>query len=61
MWCSHGRELHIPIEEDILAPKEESQEVVEQPQIEDQRVQTTTQAKLSREGKKGTRETKRLV
>ena len=42
MWCSHGRELHIPIEEDILAPKEESQEVVEQPQIEDQRVQTTT-------------------
>lgn len=44
MWCSLERELRIPLEEEVLALKEEPQEVVEQPQIEDKRVETSTQA-----------------
>lgn len=52
MQCSLERELQIPLEEDLLAPKEEPQEIVEQPQIEEQRVETTTQAEPSREGRK---------
>jgi hypothetical protein len=59
MWCSLERELQIPPEEEILAPKEEPQEVVEQPQIEEQRVETSTQAEPSREGRKRTREADR--
>ena len=35
MWCSLDRELQIPPEEEILALKEEPQEVVEQPQMEE--------------------------
>ena len=29
MWCSLERDIQIPLEEDILAPKEEPQEVLE--------------------------------
>ncbi len=29
MWCSLERELQIPLEEEILAPKEEPQDDVE--------------------------------
>eukprot|EP00253_Pinus_taeda_P027804 PITA_27804 len=61
MQCSLERELHIPLGEELLAPKEESQEVVEKPQIEDQRVETTTQVEPSREGRKRTREVEILL
>jgi len=44
MWCSLERELQIPPEEDILALKEEPQDVVEQPQFEEKRVEATTQS-----------------
>jgi len=56
MWFSLDRELHIPPKEDLLAPKEEPQEVVEKPQAEEQRVETTTQEEPSIEGRKRTRE-----
>jgi len=39
-----------------LARKKESQEVVEQPQAEEQRMDTSTQADTSIEGRKQTRE-----
>jgi len=41
-WCSLEREVQIPPNEEILAPKEEPQEVVEQSQMEEQRVERTT-------------------
>lgn len=40
MRCSLERELQIPPNEKLLAPKEEPQEVTKQPKIEDQRVET---------------------
>eukprot|EP00253_Pinus_taeda_P027917 PITA_27917 len=42
-------ELHIPPEEELIDPKEEPQDVVENPQVEERRVETTTQAESSRE------------
>ena len=44
MQCSLERELQIPPKEDILDPKEEPQEVVEKPQIEEQIMEKNTQA-----------------
>lgn len=41
---------------EFFTPKEEPQEVVEQPQAEEQKVETSTQAGTSREGRKQTRE-----
>ena len=61
MRFSLERDLQIPLEEEILAPKEEPHEFVEKPQVEEQRVEKTTQAELSKEGKKRTREYDRLV
>lgn len=61
MWFSLKRELQIPLEEENLDPKEEPHEVVEKPQIEEQRVERTTQVEPSREGKKRTRESGRLL
>jgi len=61
MWCSLERVLQIPLEEVILASKEEPQEVVEQPKVEEQRLEITTQAEPSKEGRKRMREAKRLV
>jgi len=61
MGFSLERELKIPPEEELLAPKEEPQEVVEHPQIKKQRVETTTKAEPSIEGRKGTKEAERLV
>jgi len=56
MWCSLERELYIPPEEELLAPKKEPQEVVEKPQIEEQRVDTFTQVEPSIKGRKRTKE-----
>ena len=61
MPCRHERELPIPLEEELLAPKEEPEEVVEQLQVEEQRVETSTQANPSREGRKRVSEAHRLV
>ena len=64
MRFSLERELQIPSEEYLLAPKEEPQEVVEQTRMEENkggRVETSTQAEPSREGRKRTREVDRLV
>ena len=54
MRCSLERELQIP-------PKEKPQDVVEKPQVEDQGVETSTQAEPSKEGRKRTRKFERLV
>lgn len=61
MWCSLDRELQIPQEGKSLALKEEPLEVVEQSQIEDMRVETSTQVETSREGRKRIREADRLL
>jgi len=68
MRCSLERKLQIPLEEELLAPKQEtqegSQEVMEWPQMEDQRggrVETSTQVEPSREGRKRTRKFDRFV
>eukprot|EP00253_Pinus_taeda_P030789 PITA_30789 len=42
MWFSFERELQIPMKEELIAPKEEPPEAVDQPQIEEQRVKKTT-------------------
>lgn len=39
-------------DQEILNPMEEPKEAVEKPQVEEQRVDTTTQAETSREGRK---------
>eukprot|EP00253_Pinus_taeda_P028241 PITA_28241 len=46
--------------EELLPPKEEPQDVVEKPQVE-KRVEITTQAEPSQEGRKISREAKRLL
>ena len=61
MWCSLEREIQIPPEDEILAPKEEPQEVVEEPKIEEKRMAIATQQETSREGRKITREVEILV
>ena len=53
MWCSLERELQIPPKEEILAPKEDPQDVVEQPQVEEQRVETTTQGDVGNNTERG--------
>lgn len=61
MWCSLERELQIPLKGRLLDPKEEPQEVMEQPQVEEERMETTTQVEPSIEGKKRTTEAQRLM
>ena len=61
MHLSLERELQIPAEEEPLAPKEEPHEVVEKPQIEEQRVDTSNQLEPSREGRKRSKEVDILV
>ena len=61
MHCSLERELQIPLEEKLLAPEEEPQEVTKQPQIEEKRVETTTHDKPSKEARKRTKEAKILL
>ena len=56
MWCSLERELQLEPNQVLLDPKEEPLEVVEQPQVEEQRVETTTQVETPKEGRKRTRE-----
>eukprot|EP00253_Pinus_taeda_P018792 PITA_18792 len=55
------RELHFPLEDECLDPKEEHQEVVEKAQIEERRVETSNQVEPSREGRKRTREAEIIV
>lgn len=52
MRCSLERELKLHGEEDILAPKEEPQDDVEQPHEKEYRVDVPTHAKTSRDGRK---------
>eukprot|EP00253_Pinus_taeda_P016127 PITA_16127 len=68
MICSLEREMSIPLEKDLLDPKEEPQdelqEVLEQPHAEEQtggRVEAPNQPESSREGRKSTEEANRLV
>ena len=60
MRCSLERDLQLHVDEEILAPKEEPQEVVEKPQVEVERVETSTQEETSRDGRKCTREDEKL-
>jgi len=61
MRSSLERELQISSEEELLVPKEKPQEDVEQPHIEEQKMESTTQAEKPREGSKQTREVDRLL
>jgi hypothetical protein len=61
MRCSLERELQLHADEEILAPKEEPQDDVEQPHAEEQRVEAPTHAETSRDGRKHTREADRLM
>ena len=56
MIFSLEKELQLQPDQQILAPKEEPQEVVEQPQVEVERVEASTHAKTSKDGRKCTRE-----
>lgn len=47
--------------EELLAPKEEPRDVVEQPQAEEHRVEAPTHADTSRYGRKYTREANSLM
>eukprot|EP00253_Pinus_taeda_P010452 PITA_10452 len=48
-------------EEELLAPKEEPRDDVEQPYAKEQRVETPTHAENSRDGRKHTREAEKLM
>ena len=62
MRISLERERELHVDEEILAPRvEEPQIDVEQPHVEDSRVETSTQAESSREGRKHTRVVDRLL
>eukprot|EP00253_Pinus_taeda_P003701 PITA_03701 len=57
MRVSLEREIELHADEELLAPKvDEPQIYVEMPHVEDPGVETSTQAKSSREGRKHTRE-----
>ena len=60
IWSSLERELQNPREEELLAPKEEPQDDVEKPNVEEQKVETSSQAESSREGRKRTGQAERL-
>lgn len=61
MRYSLERELQLHVDEDILALKEEPQDDMEQPHVEEQRVEAPTYAVSSRDGRKCTREANRLM
>jgi len=62
MRVSLERELELHADEELLAPKVEETHInVEQPHVEDPRVETTTQVESSKEGRKGIREANRLL
>jgi len=61
MRCSIERELQLHVTEELLAPKEEPHIDVEQSHAEDPGVETSTQEKSSRDGRKCTREAKNLL
>lgn len=61
MICSLEKDLQLHANEEILAPKEESQDDVEQPHVEAQRVEGPTHADTSIYGRKHTREANRLM
>lgn len=61
MRCLLERELQLHGDEEILAPKEEPQGVVEKPQAWEQRVVAPTHAEKPRDGRKCTREDDRLL
>ena len=56
MRCSLERELQLHVDVEILAPKEEPHDDVEQPNIEEKRVEAPTHVETSRDGRKCTRE-----
>ena len=60
MKISPERELQLHAVEELLAPKEEPQDV-EQPQEEEQRVEAPTHVETSRDGSKCTIEVDRLM
>ena len=49
MRCSLEGEVQFQLDQELLAPMEESQEVVEQPLVEEHRMETTTQIETTRE------------
>jgi len=62
MHLSLERELKLHAEEETLVPKEEEPQIdAEQPHAEDPRVETSTHAKTSRDGRKHSREANRLM
>ena len=61
MRCSLQRELQLHAVEELLAPKEEPQDDVEQPHAKEQRVEITTHVNNSRDGRKHTREANTLM
>eukprot|EP00253_Pinus_taeda_P014284 PITA_14284 len=62
MKVSFERDLELHVDEDILAHKVEEPHIdVEQPHVEDLGVETSTQAKSSREGRNCTREADRFL
>jgi len=61
MRCSLEREFHLHVDEELLAPKEEPMDDVEQPHTEEKRVEEPTHAKTSRDGRKRTKEADRLM
>jgi len=60
MRCSLERELQLHADVEILAPKKEPQDDVEQPHVEEQRVEAPTHAETSKDGRKHTKESDRL-
>jgi len=56
MRCSLEKELHLHANEELLAPKEEPQDEVEQPHAKEQRVEAPTHADISIDGRKHTKE-----
>ena len=61
MRCSLKREIQLHAVEEILALKEEPQDDVEQPHLEEEGVETPTHAESSGYGRKHTREVDRLL
>jgi len=62
MQVSIKRKIRLHAVEEILVPKiEEPQIDVEQPHAKDPRVETSTQAESSRDGRKRTREADKLL
>ena len=61
MRCSLERELQLHAYEQLLAPKEEPRDDVEQPHEKEKRVEATTHVETSRDGRKHIREVGKLM